>query len=67
MIKSNNAPSQYKNKWAFGSIQQLADKYNVTIIRVYGIAGHGKVLIDARLEYLTPKELLLMTGGLKIV
>ena len=67
MIKSNNAPNQYKNKWAFGSMQHLADKYNVTIIKVYGIAGHGKVLIDAMLAYPTPKELLLMTGGLKIV
>ena len=48
MIKPDNAPTQYKNKWAFGgSMQHLADKYNVTTIRVYDAAGHGKGLIDA--------------------
>ena len=47
MIKSDNAPTQYKNKWAFGSMQRLADTYNMRIIRIYGAAGHGKGLIDA--------------------
>ena len=40
MIKSNNAPTQYKIKWDFGSMQHLADKYSATIIRVYGAARH---------------------------
>ena len=30
----------------FGSYQQLANKYNSIIIRVYGAAGHGRGLID---------------------
>ena len=47
MIKSDNAPSQYKDKCAFWSLQYLADTYNIKIIRVYGAAGHGKGLIDA--------------------
>ena len=47
LIKSDNAPTQYKNKWAFHSYQSLADKYNVRIVRLYGAAGHGKGLIDA--------------------
>ena len=47
MIKSDNAPTQYKNRFAFKSLQQLADKYNCTIIRIYGAAGQGKGLIDA--------------------
>ena len=47
IIKSDNAPTQYKNKWAFQSYHSLADKYNVRIIRLYGAAGHGKGLIDA--------------------
>ena len=33
-IKSDNARSQYKNKWACGSMQHVFDKYNVTIIMV---------------------------------
>ena len=32
IIKSDNAPSQYKNKYAFASMQNLANKYNVTIV-----------------------------------
>ena len=46
MIESDNAPTQYKNKSAFGSMQHLADKYNFTLLRVYGSAGHGKGVID---------------------
>ena len=46
MIKSDNAPTQYKNKWAFGSMQHLADTYNMQIIWIYGAVGHGKGLID---------------------
>ena len=45
MIKSDN--TQYKNNWGFSSTQHLTDKYNVTILRVYGAAGHGKGLTDA--------------------
>ena len=47
IIKSDNAPTQYKNKYAFASMQNLANKYNVTIVRIFGAAGHGKGLIDA--------------------
>ena len=47
MIKSDNAPTQYKNKLAFGLMQHLADKYNFTLIRVHGSAGHDKGVIDA--------------------
>ena len=47
IIKSDNSPTQYKNKFAFQSMMKLSNKYNVRIIRVYGAAGHGKGLIDA--------------------
>ena len=47
IIKSDNAPTQYKNKWAFQSYTSLGNKYNVRIIRLYGAAGHTKGLIDA--------------------
>ena len=47
VVKSDNAPFQYKNKWAFESYSSLAKKYNVRIIQIYGAAGHGKGVIDA--------------------
>ena len=34
MIKPDNALTQYKNIWAFGSMQQFADKCNATINRL---------------------------------
>ena len=42
VVKSDNAPTQYKNKWAFESCSSLAKKYNVHIIQVYGAAGYGR-------------------------
>ena len=47
IIKSDNAPTQYKNKFVFQSMINLSNKYNFRIIRIYGAAGHGKGLIDA--------------------
>ena len=47
VVKSDNAPTQYKDKWAFESYSSLAKKYNVRIIRIYGAAGHEKGVIDA--------------------
>ena len=47
IIKSDNAPTQYKNLYAFKSYQNLANKFNTRIIRIYGAAGHAKGLIDA--------------------
>ena len=47
IIKSDHAPTQYKNKYAFKSMQNLSDTYNVRIIRIFGAAGHSKGLIDA--------------------
>ena len=47
IIKSDNAPTQYKNKFVFQSMVSLSNKYNVRIIRIYGAAAHDKGLIDA--------------------
>ena len=47
IIKSDNAPGQYKNKCAFKSMQNLSDTYNLRIIRIFSAAGYGKELIDA--------------------
>ena len=45
-IQSDNAPAQYKNKYAFFLLQRLAKAFNLRIIRTFGVAGHGKGAID---------------------
>ena len=45
-IQSDNAPTQYKNKYAFFLLQRLAKEFNLQIIRTFGAAGHGKGAID---------------------
>ena len=47
LLKSGNAENQYKDEYTFAYYQNLADKYNVQVICLYGVAGHGKGLIDA--------------------
>ena len=47
IIKSDNAPTQYKKKYAFKSILNPSDTYNLRIIRYFSAAGYGKELIDA--------------------
>ena len=46
IIESDNCSSQYKSAHHFQDIQDLANKYGCTIIRVFGIAGHGKGEVD---------------------
>ena len=45
-IQSDNASSQYKNKYSFALLKKLASEFNLRIIRTYGAAGHGKDAID---------------------
>ena len=46
VILSDNCSSQYKSALSFHILQNLASKYNIKIIRVYGCAGHGKNEVD---------------------
>ena len=43
VVKSDNGPTQYKNKWVFESYNSLAKEWR---IRIYGAAGHWKGMID---------------------
>ena len=47
MIQSDNVPTHYKNRHSFALLQNLANEFNLRIIRTYGVAGHGKGTIDA--------------------
>ena len=46
IIESDNCYSQYKSAEHYHDLQQIADDKNVTIIRSYSIAGHGKGELD---------------------
>ena len=46
VVQSDNCVSQYKCGEHFADIQEMADRYETTIIRVYSIAGHGKGEVD---------------------
>ena len=46
VIESDNCSSQYKSVENFHNLQELSNKFNVTIIYLYGIAGHGKGEVD---------------------
>ena len=66
LLKSDNAPNQYKDKCAFAYCQDLANKSNVRIVRLYGAAGHGKGLIDAMSSFVVKSILRkdIVTGDL---
>ena len=42
IIVSDNCSSQYKSALHFYHLLQLSKMLNVKIIRIYGVAGHGK-------------------------
>ena len=46
VIGSDNCATQYKCAVHFWALQQIANTYNTTLIRFYGIAGHGKGEVD---------------------
>ena len=45
-IRSDNAPSLYKNKHTFRFYQNIAKEFGLHIIRTYGASGQGKGIID---------------------
>ena len=47
ILCSDNCATQYKSRFVFKALMELAKKYNIQIIFFYGEAGHGKGLIDA--------------------
>ena len=46
IIESDNCAAQYKSSVHFESIQRLSDKYDIKIIRLFGIPEHGKGEVD---------------------
>ena len=46
LLHSDNCAGQYKSSHHFFHIQELSNKLNITVIRVYGIGGHGKSEVD---------------------
>ena len=46
VIESDNCSLQCKSAEHFHDLQSIADSMNKKIIRIYGIAGHGKEEVD---------------------
>ena len=47
VIRSDNCGSQYKCRYTFAKMQELAMKYNITLAWFYSEPGHGKGTVDA--------------------
>ena len=46
IIDSDNCSSQYNSGLHFYHLQEIANNYDCTVIRTYGIPGHGKGEVD---------------------
>ena len=46
IIESDNCSSQYKSASHFSDIQEISNELNIPIIRVFGVAQHGKGEVD---------------------
>ena len=47
LIQSDNCASQYKSAESFYDLQNLSNNFGRRVIRVYGVAGHGKSEVDS--------------------
>ena len=47
LVESDNCTSQYKSAESFHDLQYILDTYNVNLIRLYGVPGHGKNEVDS--------------------
>ena len=46
IMLSDNCQNQYKSAHNFYDLQKTANKYGITIYRIYGVPGHGKAEVD---------------------
>ena len=46
IVTSDNCTAQYKSAQNFDDLNQLATEFRIIIVRIYGIAGHGKNEVD---------------------
>ena len=42
IIESDNCTSQYKSAQHFHDLQKISNQFDKTVVRIYGVAGHGK-------------------------
>lgn len=47
ILRSDNCSTQFKSKYVFASMKNLAMKYKIKIVWFYGEPGHGRGLVDA--------------------
>ena len=42
VLRSDNCPTQYKSKFVFAELRNLALKFDICIVWFYGEPGHGR-------------------------
>ena len=47
VLRTDNCSVQYKSKYVFYKMKELAEKYQITFSWFYGEPGHGRGLVDA--------------------
>ena len=47
MLHSDNCSTQYKSQFIFNSLKKITHNFNINIAWFYGIAGHGRGIVDA--------------------
>ena len=63
VIRSDNCSTQYKCKYVFQKMGDIATKYNIVVAWFYGVAGHGKGTIDAMSSFGCKRPLAQMIIG----
>ena len=56
IIESDNCAGKYKFSQHFFDVQQIANTYDKTVIRVFGISGHGKGEVDHVIPFVFTKK-----------
>ena len=46
VVDSDNCTAQYKSAVHFYNLQQISNTYDLPVIRIYGVPGHGKGEVD---------------------
>ena len=46
VIDSDNCSVQYKSCLSFHHLQRISNKFDLPVIKMYGIPGHGKGEVD---------------------
>ena len=66
VIRTDNCPAQYKSKYVFQKMKNMAKAHNISIYWFYGEPGHGHGVVDAMSSFgcKTALRCAIVIGGL---